>query len=168
MGRIAARINVVAEFLQSAPRPDAAATPDKWFPYLARIKAIQGNFSNDLSFVSALMAKSYLCETLDMEPFDVALKPQSAPGLDIDERTREGRRVIAEIKTTVPYGTKDLGAQQKTMFLKDFLKLQQTAADHKFFFVTDERSYDLAVGKYANKLAGAAIVLLPEGKRFDT
>lgn len=42
-----------------------------------------------------------------------------------------GKRVIAEIKTTVPYSgaINDLGAKQKEAFRSDFAKLINTVAD---------------------------------------
>ncbi len=125
------------------------------------MRQIVGNASNDLSFVATLMAKEHLCSVLDMVPFDAAVKPQGAPGLDIDERTRTGERVVAEIKTTVPYLPTDLGAQQKTTFRKDFVKLQLAEASHKFFFLTNRRAYDLVIRKYTTDLAGVSVVLLP-------
>jgi hypothetical protein len=92
------------------------------------MKAIVGNASNDMSFIAALMAKDYLYSTLPMVDYDAGLKPQGAPGLDIDERTSDGRRVVGEIKTTTPYNGPDLGAQQKAMFAKDFDKLNAASA----------------------------------------
>jgi hypothetical protein len=77
---------------------------------LSGIKEIVGNASNDLSLVATLMAKEHLYRMLPMQPFDAALKPQGASGLDIDECTVDGERVVAEIKTTSPYRPNDLGA----------------------------------------------------------
>src|SRR5271166_4986649 len=98
-----------------------------------------------------------------MRPFDVGLKPQGAPGLDIDEQTIDGRRVVAEIKTTTPYSLTDLGSQQRASFVGDFKKLNAAAADLKFFFVTDRSSFELMRMKYARQIPGVRIVLLPEG-----
>ena len=133
----------------------------EWYGYLEAMKIITGNASNDMSFVAGLMAKDYLVRKLPMRSFDMAAKPQGASGLDIDERTLHGKRVVAEIKTTTPYGTYDLGAQQQATFKKDFAKLNAADADHKFFFVTDKRTFDLMKRKYSVQIPGVTIVLLP-------
>jgi len=123
--RILDRITELAQFLEQSPMP-ADPAPEVLYEFLARMKQIQGNTDNGASLVACLLAKRYLNAHLDMEPFDVALKPQGAPGLDIDERTLTGKRVVGEIKTTVPYGARDLGAAQQYSFEKDFQKLGDT------------------------------------------
>jgi hypothetical protein len=137
-----------------------------WYKYLAMMKEIQGNTSNDISFVACLMAKEYLYRKLPMKPFDVASKPQGAPGLDLDERTQSNQRVIGEIKTTVPYKKDDLGAQQRESFKKDFQKLNSERADYKFFFVTEERTFNIIKKKYAQEIPGVTIVLLITGEDY--
>lgn len=98
-----------------------------------------------------------------MQPFDVAFKPQGAPGLDIDAKTIDGERVVGEIKTTTPYHGHDLGAAQKLTFVKDFRKLEEAVAVHKFFFVTDEATFDVVQRRYLDQLPGSTVVLL-EGR----
>lgn len=154
------RQSELRNFVLEHPRPASDGSLSEWMAFLGAIKAITGNASNDLSFIATLLAKEYLCTALDMEPFDAALKPQGAPGLDIDERTRTGERVVAEIKTTVPYLATDLGAAQKATFRKDFRKLQLAEAPYKFFFLTDPRAYEVVIRKYETDLAGVSVVLL--------
>jgi hypothetical protein len=91
------------------------------------MKAVQGNTSNDLSFVGLLTPKAYLMRTLPLQPFDVAAKAQGAPGLDVDARTTDGRRVVGELNDH-PYLGTALGAQQRWTFEKDFAKLLQADA----------------------------------------
>jgi hypothetical protein len=123
LAALRARIEAVARFFDQRPLPPADTAAKDRYAYLSDLKAILGNASNALSFVATSMAKEYLCQTLPMRPFDVGLKPEGAPGLDIDELTLDGGRVIAEIKTTSPYYANDLGAQQKATFEKDLSKL---------------------------------------------
>ena len=147
--------------------PDQASNLDDWHHFLDQvIKKTLGNTSNDMSFVSGLLAKRYLCSLLSMRQFDMAAKSQSAPGLDIDERTVDGKRVIAEIKTTVPYLGGDFGAMQKENLRSDFAKLVTTTAEHKFFFVTDAGAYKAISRKYAQEIPGVTVVLLPSGDSF--
>lgn len=129
-----------------------------------RRRIIQGNTSNDLSFLACLLAKSYLSKRLEISDFDAAAKPQGATGLDIDLITADGRHVIAEIKTTIPYSEakNDLGAQQKASFKKDFDKLNKAQADNKFFFVTDLKTYNIVKQRYAKFIPGVEIILLTE------
>ncbi len=96
--------------------------------YLHSIKSIQGNFNNDIGFVSTLLAKQYLEKTYDLQGFNAADKPQGAPGLDIDVKLQDGRHLVAEIKTTSPYKSNDLGAQQINSFKK---RLQDTPGSYR-------------------------------------
>lgn len=133
-----------------------------WYSYITQIKRIIGNFDNDISFISCLMAKEFLCRGHRFKTFDVSAKSQSAPGLDIDEMTSGGHRVIAEIKATIPYKETDLGAQQKSMFFKDFEKLRDNEAHYKYFFVTELKTFQIVLNRYLDKLEGVTIVLLPQ------
>ena len=137
-----------------------------WFEYHVSIKRILGNHSNDMSLIACLLAKEYLSSKLPMEPFDAAENRQGAAGLDIDESTTDGQRVIGEIKTTIPYQKNDLGAAQKRTFGKDFDKLNRHTATHKFFFVTNERTFGLMRDKYAGQISGVTIVCLLTGETF--
>ncbi|HVS39086.1 MAG TPA: hypothetical protein VMS17_26240 [Gemmataceae bacterium] len=133
-----------------------------WFATLARIKEVQGNFNNDISFVACLLAKQYLEKHFGVTDFDAASKPQGANGLDIDVATPNGERVVAEIKTIVPYkaANKDFGSAQKKSFRADFEKLNKTKALHKLLFVTDSMTYDLVQRKYTKEIPGVQVVLL--------
>jgi len=133
-----------------------------WYSYITQIKRIIGNFDHDISFISCLMAKEFLCRRHSFNSIDVSVKSQSAPGLDIDEMTLDGHRVIAEIKATIPYKETDLGAQQKSMFFKDFEKLRDNEAHYKYFFVTEIKTFQIVLNRYLDKLEGVTIVLLPQ------
>ncbi len=161
------RIDTLARFLSERPSPTHEATTREWYTYLSSLKAILGNASNGMSFVATLMAKDYLSHKLPMKSFDAAAKPQGAPGLDIDERTMDGKRVVAEIKTTTPYQGSDLGAQQKATFKKDFDKLRQVEAEHKFFFVTEQATFEIVKRRYIDQLHGVKVVLLTTGEEHD-
>jgi hypothetical protein len=163
--RVLTRIEELARFLKRKPLL-VDAPPKTLYRYLARMKAIQGNADNAVALVSCLMAKEYLSKRLDMmESFDAAHKAQGAAGLDIDEKTRRGQRVVAEIKTTVPFRADDLGAAQRTAFEKDFAKLRDARAAHKYFFVTERRTYEVMRARYADQLRGVKLVLLPTSRR---
>src|SRR2546427_8105868 len=159
LAAIGDRIARLAAHLREAPKPSAAYPALEWFAFLAGMKAIVGNGDMDVSLVAALIAREYLCNRLPMRPYDAAAKAQGAPGLDIDERTLDGERVVGEIRTTEPY-TNDLGAKQKEMFRKDFAKLNTADAPHKFFFVTSRRAYDLMKRRYVREIHGVVVVLL--------
>lgn len=164
--RTAARLDDLRSFLQTNHQPTSEISPPLWFAYLFEIKSILGNFSNDLSLVSCLMAKDYLSTRLSLAPFDVALKPQGANGLDIDEYTLDGERVIGEIKTTSPCKKTKFGAAQITALRKDFSKLQMTEAAHKFMFVTDVSAFEALKRDFAVELSGTTIVCLNSGEEF--
>ncbi len=138
--------------------------PTAWYTFLSTLRQIQGNLSNDVSFVATLLAKRYLQSKFGVD-FDAAEKPQGAPGIDIDVETSEGHRIVAEIKTTVPYQASDFGAQQAASFKKDFAKLAASEATHKFLFVTDSRAFSaLQRPKYTKLMPGVRIVHLATGQ----
>jgi len=138
-----------------------------WYNFLADIKSIQGNFNNDISFLATLMAKQYLEKKYGLLEFNAAEKAQGAPGLDIDVELPNGKRLVAEIKTTTPYKPNDLGAQQKNTFSKDFVKLANAKAEIKLFFLTEQRTFNLMqIPKYRSKLSDVIVVHLPSGEEF--
>lgn len=121
------RIMRLGAFFAENPLPEAD-TAAEWFVYLAIFKEELGNINNDVSFFATLLAQAYLLQHVDIRPFDAAAKARGAPGLDIDEQTKGGERIIAEIKTTHPYRGDDLGAHQKGAFANDAAKLQKENA----------------------------------------
>ncbi|MCM3390240.1 hypothetical protein M3649_19260 [Ureibacillus chungkukjangi] len=125
-------------------------------------RRIIGNIDNDLSFLGCLLIKEFLIERHSCSALNMALKPQGSPGLDIDEKTRDGKRIIGELKTTYPYQENNLGANQKVNFIKDFEKLQQNDADYKYFFVTESKTFEIVRNKYSQYLKGINLVLLPQ------
>src|SRR5437016_913299 len=90
-------LSQLAQFLVEHQFDYERASVKQWYEHLSSIKEIQGNTNNGVSFIACLLAKRYLLSKLPMLPFDCALKPQGAPGLDVDERTIQGQRVIGEI-----------------------------------------------------------------------
>ena len=134
------------------------------FKYFNRIKEIMGNFNTDVSFITCLMAKDYLCNQFDLEYFDVSEKSQSAPGPDIEVYTAEGKKIIAEIKSTIPYKDNDFGSQQIDSLRNDFSKLKNSSADYKYMFVTNESAYNILNIKYSAELEGIMLVLLEQKK----
>lgn len=138
-----------------------------WFSVLNKIKTIQGNFNNDVGFVATILAKNYLARKYGFSGFDASEKPQGAPGIDIDVILPDGTRLVAEIKTTSPYKGSDLGANQKSTFEADFLKLQNADARIKLFLVTESATYEIMKkSKYRNLLRNVEVVLLTTEESF--
>ena len=134
------------------------------FRFFNNIKEIMGNFNTDVSFISCLMAKDYLCGQFNLGNFDVSEKSQSAPGPDIEVYTVEGKKIIAEIKSTIPYKDNDFGSQQIDSLRNDFSKLKNSSADYKYMFVTNESAYNILNKKYSAELEGIMLVLLEQKK----
>jgi hypothetical protein len=138
-----------------------------WFAYLAELKAIQGNAHNRVSFVATLLAKQYLAQHYGLTGFDAAEKSQNAPGIDIDVRLSDGRRLVAELKTTNAYKPKDFGAQQRKTIRKDFMKLANVKADIKLFLVTEPIAFSfMKKSKYQSLVQGVTVVLFTTGEEF--
>lgn len=132
------------------------------FELLKGLRRILGNVDNDMSFLGCLLIKEFLQSRHDLPELNMAFKAQGSPGLDIDEMTTDGKRVIGELKTTYPYKENDLGAQQKNSFLRDFEKLQRNEAEYKYFFLTEPITFNIVCTKYATFLQGVTVVLLPQ------
>lgn len=165
LSNISVKIKRLSNLLNSYDLDSRSIKPEHWYQYAKKIKCTLGNFDNDMSFIGCLMAKEFLLIQHDLPELDISSKPQSAPGLDIDMVTIDRERVVAEIKTTIPYGLKDLGAQQKKMFFKDFEKLSNVKAEFKYFFMTEKEAFKIVETRYLNYLKGVNIALLPEA--FD-
>jgi hypothetical protein len=160
---IAGRVARMREFLNENALVEPPE-PTDWHSFLSRLRKIQGNLSNDGSFIATLLAKQYLSSRFGIE-FDAAEKPQGAPGIDIDVKSSDRQRIVAEIKTTVPYQGSDFGAQQAASFKEDFAKLAASEAKHKFLFVTDSGAFSaLQKDKYTKLMPGVRIVHLATGQ----
>lgn len=163
---ITEKIRELREFLNMYELPTDTSRLDGWFNFLNLTKTILGNFNNEVSFVATLLAKLYLVRKHAGFTFDAAGKSQSAPGLDIDVRLPDGRRIIGEVKTVEPYKETDFGAQQQNTFQKDFAKLSKTIADYKYLFLTEPRAVDVVEARYRKHLPGVTVVCLSDGREF--
>jgi len=130
LGIINNKINELKHFIKNNFFDNSSYDMKYWYNYLNNIKNIIGNFNDTLSFISCLMAKEYLMERYIITDFDVGIKSQSSPGLDIDILTVEGKRIIAEIKTTKSINENDFGSKQKESVLNDIKKLLKNSSDY--------------------------------------
>lgn len=166
LNEIAEKVRALRDFLTTHELPADSSRVDEWFRFLGITKAILGNFNNDVSFVTTLLAKFYLAQKHAGLIFDAAEKRQSAPGLDIDVRLVDGKRIIGEVKTVEPYQLTDFGAQQRAAFLKDFAKLANAAADYKYLFLGTARAFEVVRERYREELKGVQVVCLTDNKEF--
>ena len=124
------------------------------------------NYSSDMAYISCLMAKEWLAKKFGdriKNSLDVALKSQSAKGLDIELEIDKYGVIIGEIKNTVPCKNdgKLLGAQQEKSVKIDLEKLRDKNAAYKYFFVTNEDCARVLCGRNYKKLfKGIKLVLL--------
>jgi hypothetical protein len=161
---IAARTSRLADYLARTRTPSQDSPIGDWLSFLSGMKAIVGNSDNDVSLVATILARDWLCAQLPMRWFDAVAKAQNAPGLDVDEQTASGERVVGELKTTEPYKVTDFGSAQIDSIRKDFVKLNAAEAAHRFFFVTTRRAFDILSRKYSSEIPQVTIVLLPSGE----
>lgn len=161
---IAARTDRLADYLARTRAPSRDSPIADWLSFLSGMKAIVGNSDNDVSLVATILARDWLCAYLPMRWFDAVAKAQNAPGLDVDEQTASGERVVGELKTTEPYKATDFGSAQIDSIRKDFVKLNAAEAAHRFFFVTTRRAFEILSRKYSSEIPQVTIVLLPSGE----
>ncbi|MCY0865903.1 MAG: hypothetical protein OWQ57_13210, partial [Sulfobacillus sp.] len=107
--RIQEKLTLLRQLLQARDLDPENHDPHEWYRIASTIKRALGNFDNDVSFIASLLAKQFLTEHHHIPLLDVSAKAQGAPGLDFDVRSHNGDRIIAELKTTIPYGENDLG-----------------------------------------------------------
>jgi len=157
--RIRQHVTMLYDYLSGHAAPIDDDT-EAWFEFIAAIRNIQGNISNDQSFLATILAKRYLMKRFNLVDFDTAEKAQGAPGLDIDVIVDGTIRIVGEIKTTVPYGKNDLGSAQRREFKKDFMKLNAATAHYKFFFVTSSRTFEVVKQRYAGEIPNVELILL--------
>lgn len=158
--RVQQRLGTVKLWLIEHAPPNQSDSVEDWFRYADAFREVLGNLNNYTSLLACFLAKNYLSDVLPMSDFDVSLKPQGAAGLDIDARTISGQRVVAEIKTTRPYGEAKFGAAQRDSILKDLTKLKRAPAEHRFMFFTDRRAHTIAIESLVVQLEGISPVLL--------
>jgi hypothetical protein len=162
MKEIATSLEALRNYLLTTSDPEPHDV-EGWLRHIQSMRALQGNVNNDASLTAGILARRFLIRHANVVPYDASSKAQGASGLDVDERTHDGKRVIGEIKTTVAYLRKDIGAAQRTSFFKDFDKLRDTDAGLKFFFLIDRRTYEIVLQRYQYRLQGVHVVLLPDG-----
>ena len=86
------------------------------------------------------------------------------PAWTLTNDTIPGERVVAEIKTTHPFKRDDLGAAQADQLQEGCRQTGAADAPHKFFFVTDSKTFAvLKKPKYKEWFDGVRVVLLPSG-----
>ncbi|BCV20222.1 hypothetical protein [Moorella sp. Hama-1] len=162
LASIAEKLANLQRFLNTINIGKEHCNLEDWYKTVSTFKRLLGNFDNDVSFIACLIAKHFLSMRHDLPLIDIAAKPQGAPGLDLDVTIKDGKRIIAEIKTTISYHTNDLGAQQRETFLRDFKKLRENKADYKYFFVTERDTYEVIRRHYTKYLTEEiSLVLLP-------
>lgn len=132
--------NDLHKFIGHNEIDEANFDPAAWFHFLIGIKDVLGNINNDVAFMATLLIKQYLNDRFSIIDFDAGSKAQGAPGIDIEAKTPSGKTIIGELKTTRPYQP-GFGAAQRTSILKDMTRLETTAADFKFMFVTDSDAF---------------------------
>jgi hypothetical protein len=97
------------------------------------------------------MAKDFLVGRHHFVDFDAARK--AASGLDVDQETGKGERVVAEIET---------GPTPKR---GDYEKLKKAKAQAKYYFVLDRAAFESAK-EHQKDIPGVVVVLLPQGETF--
>ncbi|QLG11381.1 hypothetical protein HLB42_11755 [Deinococcus sp. D7000] len=118
--------------------------------YIQNLSSVLGNIKNHASAVACILARHYLEQHHEIKTYDACQKAQGARGIDIECDLIGGGKILGEIKTTIPYGNRKLGAQQAESFKKDLARLTSDGADHKYFFVVDSdarREAELLIGK---------------------
>ena len=138
----------------------------EWVTYLASLRDILGNVSNDIGFVATLLVKGYLEQRFAITNFDASSKPQGASGIDIEATAGDGSSIHGELKTNKPVQARFGGEQRKRM-LNDLARLAASRADYRFMFVADAETYRIfSTGGFPARAPGVELLNLLTGDSF--
>ena len=103
--------------------------------------------------------KLFLEKKFNQELPGVLLKDINTPGWKINCILNDGKRIVAEAKTTTPTG-RTFGSKQREEISKVLDKLKSVEADYKYLFITNEETAKLLHIEYGMELVGITVELI--------
>ena len=156
---ISNRINKVKEYLNDRNTSYSISELGNMIEDFINVKDTLGNLGSVINFLTLQKAKIYLEKKFNQSVPDVLLKDVNTPSMKIDFILNNGKRVIAEAKTTTPTG-KTFGAKQREEISKVLNKLKSKEAEYKYLFVTNEDTSRILHIEYSMELIGITVELI--------
>lgn len=156
---ISNRINNVKNYLNKRNTSYSISDLDEMIEDFVKVKDMLGSFGSVINFLTLQKAKLFLEKKFNQSVPDVLLKDVNTPGIKIDFILNNGKRVIAEAKTTTPTG-RSFGTKQREEISKVLNKLKSVEAEYKFLFVTNEDTAKILGIEYSIDLVGISVELI--------
>ena len=156
---ISNRINKVKEYLNNRNTSYSISDIGDIIEDLITIKDSLGNLGSIINFLALQKAKLFLEKKFNQELPGILLKDINTPGWKINFILRDGKRIVAEAKTTTPNG-KTLGSKQREEISKVLDKLKSIDADYKYLFVTNEETARILHIEYSMELEGISVEII--------
>lgn len=80
----------------------------------------------------------------------------------IDELTKEGKRIIGNLKTEMACDEGDFLLTQRDTIIEELQRLASESADHRLLFILDKTVFSVLRKKYNQHLKNITLVLLPD------
>lgn len=156
---ISNRINKVKDYLNDRNTSYSISELGNMIEDFISVKDTLGNLGSVINFLTLQKAKIFLEKKFNQRVPDVLLKDVNTPGIKIDFILNNGKRIIAEAKTTTPT-SKTFGSHQKDEITKVLNKLKSIDADYKYLFVTNTETANILHIQYSMDLVGITVEVL--------
>ena len=123
------------------------------------VKDSLGNIGSIINFLALQKAKFFLEKKFNQELPAVLLKDNYTPDWKINCILNDGKRIVAEAKTTTPTG-RSFGSKQREEISKVLDKLKSVDAGYKYLFVINEDTARIFHIEYNMELVGISVVLI--------
>lgn len=156
---ISNRINKVKDYLNDRNTSYSISELGNMIEDFITVKDSLGNLGSIINFLTLQKAKLFLEKKFNQELPGVLLKDINTPGIKIDFILNNGKRIIAEAKTTTPTG-RSFGSKQREEISKILDKLKSVDADYKYLFVTNEETARILHIEYSMELVGITVEII--------
>ena len=156
---ISNRINKVKDYLNDRNTSYSISDIGDIIEDLITIKDSLGNLGSIINFLTLQKAKLFLEKKFNQELPGVLLKDINTPGWKINYILSDGKRIVAEAKSTTPTG-RTFGSKQREEISKVLDKLKSIDADYKYLFVTNEETARILHIEYSMELVGITVELI--------
>lgn len=156
---ISARINKVKKYLNKRNTSYLISDLSDMIEDFITVKDLLGNLGSIINFLALQKAKLFLEKNFNQELPGVLLKDINTPGWKINCILNDGKRIVAEAKTTTPTG-RSFGSKQREEISKVLDKLKSADADYKYLFVTNEETARILHIEYSMELVGITVEII--------
>lgn len=156
---ISTRINKVKKYLNKRNTSYLISDLSDMIEDFITVKDLLGNLGSIINFLALQKAKLFLEKNFNQELPGVLLKDINTPGWKINCILNDGKRIVAEAKTTTPTG-RSFGSKQREEISKVLDKLKSADVDYKYLFVTNEETARILHIEYSMELVGITVEII--------